>query len=181
MRAKDRGTFSRDRPPPTTRFSTFSFTKKMRFKVTEEVTALDDNEIHPDDRVTLSLFLSDMLGFQKTGPYEIGEYKSAYPADIMSGLYNLFVYCNIVQPNLVGNTKVPLLRIVPVEEGHIITKSYNNIFYHPLCGEIIHSIQVYVKSDTNKTVPFNTGKSIVTLHFRRRQKLEKKNTVATKP
>ena len=31
MRAKDQGTFSRDRQPPTTRFSTFSFTKKTRF------------------------------------------------------------------------------------------------------------------------------------------------------
>ena len=170
MRAKDQGTFSRDRPPPTIRFSTFSFTKKTRLKVREEVTALEDNEIHPEDSVTLSPFLSDMLGFQKTGPYEIGKYKSTYPADIMSGLYNLFVYCDIVQPNLVGHTKVPLLRIVPVEEGHIITKSYNNIFYHPLSREIIHSIQVHIKSDTNKTVPFNTGKSIVTLHFRRSQK-----------
>ena len=67
MRAKDQGTFSRDRPPPPTiRFSTFSFTKKTRLKVIEEVTALEDNEIHPDDSMTLSSFLSDMLGFQKS-------------------------------------------------------------------------------------------------------------------
>ena len=110
-----------------------------------------------------------MLGFETPGPYGVTDIKSKYPADILGGIYNLFIYCDIVQPNLVGSTKVPLLRIVPVEQGEIITKSYNHIFYHPLSREIIQSIEVNIKTDTNKTLPFNTGKSIVTLHFRRQQ------------
>ena len=169
MRAKTSGPFTADRPPPTIRFETLPFTRKTRLKISEDTLPTEDNRIHRGVKVTMSPFLSEMLGFDSPGPYDVCDIKSKYPADIFSGLYNLFVYSDIVQPNLVGNRNVPLLRIVPVEQGNLITKSYNNIFYHPLSREIIQSIEIHIKSDTNQTVPFNTGKSIVTLHFRRRQ------------
>ena len=36
-------------------------------------------------------------------------------ADVTRGLNSLYVYCPLVEPRMVGDAQVPLLRIVPIE------------------------------------------------------------------
>jgi hypothetical protein len=36
-------------------------------------------------------------------------------ADVTRGLKSLYVYCPLVEPRMVGDVQVPMLRIVPVE------------------------------------------------------------------
>ena len=54
--------------------------------------------------------------------------ESSYVADLF-GITSIFVYCDIVQPQIVRDTSVPLLRTVLVSEksGDLITKTFNNI------------------------------------------------------
>jgi hypothetical protein len=55
-----------------------------------------------------------MLGFRQA-IFPVGEYVSDWVADVKKGLNSLYVYCPLVEPRMVGDAQVPLLRIVPVE------------------------------------------------------------------
>jgi hypothetical protein len=55
-----------------------------------------------------------MLGFRRA-IFPAGEYVSDWVADVKKGLNSLYVYCPLVEPRMVGDVQVPLLRIVPME------------------------------------------------------------------
>ena len=88
----------------------------------------------------LSKRLSDILGFVKTVPFAPGDRKSEYPSDIEDGTHNLYVYCDLIEPVAMGNAKVPLLRIVPIQKGPIITSSYSKAFYYPVMRKIFGAV-----------------------------------------
>ena len=89
--------------------------------------------------------------------------------DLDFGFHNLFVYCDIVQPQTVGDAQVPLLRVVPVEgnDGDRITRSFMSPQYLPVSKKEFDAMEVNIKRDTGKKVPFESGRVLLTLHFRR--------------
>ena len=89
-------------------------------------------------------------------------------ADLDHGFHDLYVYCDIIQPQYVGDALVPLLRILPVEgkDGERISKSFIRPQYLPVSRKQFESIEVNIKRDTGETVPFEFGRVLLTLHFR---------------
>ena len=88
--------------------------------------------------------------------------------DLEHGFHDLYVYCDIIQPQYVGDTLVPLLRIVPVEgeDRQRISKSFLRPQYIPVSRKQFESIEVNIKRDTGDSVPFEFGRVLLTLHFR---------------
>ena len=88
--------------------------------------------------------------------------------DLEHGFHDLYVYCDIIQPQYVGDTLVPLLRIIPVEgeDGQRISKSCVRPQYLPVSRKQFESIEVNIKRDTGEPVPFEFGRVLLTLHFR---------------
>ena len=99
--------------------------------------------------------------------------KSPRVADVNAGLYSLFVYCDSIQAQLIGDTEVPLLRIVPVQgkHGDMITHTFQNLQYLPVATKQFNTIEINIKTDTGEKVPFESGMLITTLHFRRSSSL----------
>lgn len=89
--------------------------------------------------------------------------------DLDFGFHNLYVYCDVVQSQLVGDSQVPLLRVVPVEgrDGERITRSFMSPQYLPIGKKQFDSIEVNIKRDTGIKVPFEFGRVLLTVHFRR--------------
>ena len=93
---------------------------RLKFKfdeVSQKVTLF----LKPRTSARLSPPLARLLGFDMTDiPY--GRNKRSRVSDLDQGFSSLYVYCNVVQPTVVGDTFVPLLRIVPVEgkTGHTV-------------------------------------------------------------
>ena len=58
---------------------------------------------------------------------------SPYVADLL-GSTTLYIYCDIVQPQVVGDTNAKLLKSVPVQGkmGDVVTKTFTNIQYVPV-------------------------------------------------
>ena len=86
------------------------------------------------------------------------------------GIYSLFVYCDVCREVRVGNSLVPLLRNVSYTKGNYgdhITMSYDYPLYVPLSRRYIDSIEIKIADDTGEPVPFEEGKAVLTLHFRR--------------
>ena len=93
--------------------------------------------------------------------------------DIDQSFCGLFVYCNVVEPRIVGDTTTSLLRIVPVnhdDRGKNVTRTYEKIFYCPVATKNFSSIEILIRDDTGQAVSFEFGKVTVTLHFRKVKK-----------
>ena len=112
--------------------------------------------------------LSKILGYGG-GDVKVRKSKeSPYVADL-HGITSIYVYCNIVQPQIVGNTSVPLLRTIAVsgKSGDVITKTFTNIQYVPVQTTSFEDIEIPLRTDTGDPVPFERGKVIATLYFRK--------------
>ena len=60
----------------------------------------------------MSKALADMLGFNSEGPYSsVGIHHADHVIDLDNNLRMLYVYSDIASFSLVGDTKVPLLRV----------------------------------------------------------------------
>ena len=107
------------------------------------------------------------LGFDQDS-YITKKTTSPYTADIDAGFSSVFVYCNLVSDQIVGDKKVPLLRTVQIKGryGDMITKTYQNPLYIPVGTKRFETLEVYITDDSGRPVPFEYGRSICTLHLR---------------
>lgn len=95
-------------------------------------------------------------------------YVSSRPPDLNAGLSALYVYCNLVQPRPVGDSMVPLLRTVPNRgyQGDTVAISLQPVHYLPVNQTYFDTVEVNIRDDTGELVPFESGRVIITLHFR---------------
>ena len=92
--------------------------------------------------------------------------------DLHAAMYNLYVYCNLVQESLVGDRMVKLLRTVPVQpqdRGKYKFETFQRVHYLPLSSSFFQYIEIMIADDTGEAVRFEWGKVIVTLHLRPRK------------
>ena len=129
-------------------------------------------KVKKDCQVIISPLLQSMLGFRQA-IFSAGEYASDWVADVKKGLNSLYVYCPLVEPRMVGNAQVPLLKIVPMEgrDGEMIIRVFDPIQYCPLLQRRIQTVEIDIRDDTGSIVPFERGRVVVTLHCRKQKEL----------
>ncbi|CAB3997084.1 uncharacterized transposon-derived [Paramuricea clavata] len=69
----------------------------------------------------------------------------------------IYTYCNIVQPQTVGNTNAQLLP-VKGKYGDIVTKTFTNVQYIPVQTKSFENVEILLRNDTGDPVPFERGK-----------------------
>jgi len=85
--------------------------------------------------------------------------------DIHNGFETLYIYCNKIEPQIVGDVVAPLIRIGRYSD--VVEKTYDFSHYLPVLVKDITGIKINIKYDLNELIPFISGKVIVKLHFRR--------------
>ena len=112
-----------------------------------------------------------MLGFQSPTQVISKTTTGEREADLEHGFHDLYIYCDIVKGQYVGDALVPLLRIVPVEglDGQWISKSFLRPQYVAVSRKQFETIEVNIRRDTGELVPFEFGRVLLTLHFRQSQ------------
>ena len=83
----------------------------------------------------------------------------------------MYVYCNIINYQIVGNTYAPLLRTITINEnseyyGKYIDQVYTRPHYVPLSVYNIDFIEIDIRDDMGDKIQFEAGKILVKLHFR---------------
>ena len=94
-----------------------------------------------------------------------------WPEDtILLDAHSLYVYCNVCEPQIVGDAYVPLLRNVAIKGAHgeYVTKTYSEPHYIPVNTDAVDMIEINIKDDTGYDVSFASGKVVCKLHFRNR-------------
>lgn len=113
--------------------------------------------------------LANMLGLPIRLPFFEEPLLGTKIHDIKRGLHSLYVYCDLLQHQIVGDRTVPLLRIVPVRGslGSVITRTYENVQYMPAKAGQWRDIEIDIRDDSGEPIHFESGKVWVTLHLRR--------------
>lgn len=127
------------------------------------------------EHVTLQNGLHYILGFEK--PLLKDDETAKFAPQMQRGLFAIFIYSNICNYSLVGDSMVPLLHVISMptsKEGEIVSIDVYDPMYIPISQNIINEIEIKLAADTGEALPFNeeyddTIKSIITLHFRPRQ------------
>lgn len=115
-----------------------------------------------------------------TGEWEVGLAEIHFPltfennaSDVRVPACQMFVYCDLLEPRIVGDVHAPLLRVVQAcgkrhsiqGESEIIT--FSPPHYLPLLLTNFRTIEMDIRDHAGRTVPFANGTLTVTLHFRR--------------
>lgn len=123
-------------------------------------------------RVEIAPKLCRQLGFS---PHDnilkkpIGVHK----ASIYLGLPpQIFLYCDIVDPQIVGDVMAPLLRVVSLDSSKYVfgvnrMVTFSHLNYIPVMKREFDTIEIDIRSDTGYIIPFEFGTTCVKLHFRR--------------
>lgn len=138
----------------------------------EHPVVLLSNEPVPISKVSFSPSLANILGFPHV--YTV---RQGYPLQVIGSPLRLdafqdtphlmYIYCNAVEDQFVGDRKVPLLRIVhPSPTRHA---DFPNIHYLPVLFGSLTSVEINVRTDTGAFFPFADGKSVFKIHMRKKR------------
>ena len=122
-------------------------------------------------RLTLPPYLQKMLGMTMVSSFAINQLKADSVVD-MDLVDYLYVYCDMVEPRVVGDSQVPLLRIVPAaDHGQLVTQVYENVYFVWLQRKSFQTIEIIIGDRAGNVVPFTQGTLNVTHHFRQCKRL----------
>ena len=93
-----------------------------------------------------------------------GPHEPEFAYDIVR-IQSLMIYSDLVEYNIVGHTKAPLLRCFPfiskLKRGDILTteqyvnyQTFNNLQFRPLLKNSFHSIHIDLRGTSGKRIPF---------------------------
>ena len=107
-----------------------------------------------------------------------GPHEPEFAYDIVR-IHSLMIYSNLVEYNIVGDTKAPLLRCFPfiskLKGGDIITtgqymnyQTFSNLQFRPLLKKSFHSIHIDLRDPSGEKIPFvSVGITRLVLIFRK--------------
>ena len=117
-----------------------------------------------------------VLGFKQSEEIVLqteGIIQGDYPADIMNSFpCEAFIYSSVCEPYIVGNIQTPLLRSFPLRYkkgkfGELQNMVFGTPNYIPLLTNSFRTIEIDIRDRFGKNLPFESGVSVATLHFRR--------------
>jgi len=132
---------------------------------------LDPGTVYGDIAVAFSRDLARLLGYNVGIRYAI-DMTAPNPTSLnVEDIYSMYVYCDLLEHVVVGDTKAPLLRIVNKQPRSLtrryMHKIFNPVLYVPLQKKNFDTVEINIMTDVGEPVPFRSGKSILVLEFRR--------------
>jgi hypothetical protein len=150
--------------------------KRDQFKVgTSEGNTYLDLHIEGESRLARLLGFSDKKGLKT---YHGTEVAANLPSRdelahlvVKRKIYSLYIYSDAIQAQLIGDTHAKILRVVPVHSDRAqdvtIAQRFNNIQYCKTSKTRFDTIEIDIRDDTGRPVPFVDGRVTAILHFRK--------------
>lgn len=98
-----------------------------------------------------------------------------HPTNLNMGIPDIMlIYCDIIEPQIIGDSWSKVLRTVNTSDGAIVNFSqprsfeFTRLQYVPLQSKQFHTIRIDIRDVAGKLLPFQYGTLSVKLHFKRR-------------
>lgn len=122
--------------------------------------------------IELNNGLDYVLGFKET-TIKTSPLTATFKSDLTRGGFAMFVYCDMIEHTMVGDTLAPLLRTCHLQsapQGASINHIFNPSYYMNCNKTTINTIEIDIRTDSGDPFPLmKTSKLILTLHFRREE------------
>ena len=124
-------------------------------------------------KLVLHPLLARMLGFVEN-EFEAFKRNTTFPSpspvNPTSGFDYILIYTDIVKDSVVGTAEAPLLRTVPASRnwGQQMSHIFDSPHYMPVALSQIPRIEIKIAAETGNLIPFEQGKTLVKLHFRKK-------------
>ena len=120
-----------------------------------------------DLKITLPAPIQAIFGFDTDAITETTV--AACAADLSALVHSMYAYSNIISPRIVGDSLVPLLRVMAIHGTHneYVMESFYHLQYIPVRLRNFRSIEIDLRNNIGESMPFHSGEAILTLHFRR--------------
>lgn len=146
----------------------FEYDKKMdRVKIT--IMADGISNLHFSHELALQLGFDP---YEKAGTNNLtGLWSPNLPMGLPTHMY---VYCDLIEPQMIGDTTAPLLKIINIDRDNYIhgahkTVHFTSPHYVPVMKGTFETIDIDLREHTGKKASFIFGTSYVKLHFKRTQ------------
>ena len=127
--------------------------------------------VEADNVFTLSSDRASVMGFspRQLTFREERKHKGKVAMDPDRGFNSLYVYSDAAESVPVGDIKAPLLRVADAAGncGDLIHRLHTTPQYVAVSKKEFNTLEIDIRDDTGRPVPFEFGKVVVTLHFRR--------------
>ena len=125
--------------------------------------------------VRMNRALANLLGMGSDGIQDFTNFAYTAPTAInvtvQAQITTLYVYCNILEHVIVGDSTAPLLRVVESQINQKKTRMHdlNTSLFVPVQKKSFDTIEIWIMTDTGHPVPFSSssGKSHVVLEFKK--------------
>ena len=136
-----------------------------------------------NENVSFCNVLSTKDGFFRKAGCVYNQHTEIYVAEpfrtkphkvIFDELTSMYIYCDIVKYQVVGDTEAPLLGVLPIHgnPNQQVYWGFNPPYYIPLNTERLTSFAIKICDDYGNCFPFDpSGKVVARLDFRRRRML----------
>jgi hypothetical protein len=133
---------------------------KVSFEVQDNITSL-----------YLDRDIVALLGFKET-TFTPGKVNYAQTkTQMVVSLSDVYIYCSIIDPIIVGETIVPLLRrLIPHQTiGNAVNVLMDNLMYMEISSSDINAIEIQIRDNAGELIQFPPfTKTCLTLHFRQK-------------
>ena len=124
--------------------------------------------------VEFQLDIAKLLGFDanvkiKRSTKEKRRQFSTYNAQVHGGSSTIFVYCDIIQHQLIAETSAPLLRILNwnhMTKKQNVSQTFSELFYIPIKSHDFDTIHIYLLDSMGYPISFEDEHTYATLEFR---------------
>jgi hypothetical protein len=152
----------------------------IRFKRLTVTYPSDDPhaKFNPGDRLTsFKLVFDEILARQLGLPTHLDMFKIGRRGGVcevqIGSPASMLVYCDIIEPQIIGDSVSPVICIVPTTErdtryGERAYRTFPSRNYVPLMKKSFQSVKIDIRGPTGELIPFAFGSCYVLLHFRKR-------------
>ena len=119
------------------------------------------------DLANILRFSPEVTYYTRQAGFTVGEYAASIRSN--RPFKTAYVYTNVIEPVVVGDSKVCLLRSVEMDSngGDVVHRVFATPIYLPLQTKNFDTIEINIMSDEGELLPFLRGSSTVVLHFKR--------------
>ena len=99
-----------------------------------------------------------------------------YPVDLQGGRHTMFIHCDFVQNEILGDFQAALLRVIPLQHNVASTaatcyRTFDKMQWKRLHKSNFHSITISLCDESGQLMPsVSIGRTNITLSFQRRKK-----------
>jgi len=122
--------------------------------------------------IYFSRLLSNLLGVRGDEKFQGSQIVANSAEENLCLADFIYLYSDIITPQLVGDVVVPLLRIIQIDKEKYVGGSrtrieFENPHYVPVEKYEFSTIEMYLFDDKGVLIPFEHGTSCIKLHFRK--------------